>query len=347
MMKGRKNNLAGVIGYNATTGLGIIISWFKRFLLIDSHFIIKHPTIGYGDLYTLNNIFISKECSDKEMREYIESFNVKTVFIIETPFNFNYFKILKENNIKTIFMPMLDTLSINVILPYKKYIDIVICPTKICYERYKKWFLNKAIYLPYPIDTEYFNPKNIEYKNKYFFLHNQGNGGAHWRKGSEQVYKAFKLMQHLCENASLWINRQPTLDPIYHLTQNVDNLNINVMNFSNQIDIYKQGVIYLAPSKREGIGLPIIEAMSCGLPVITTNAPPMNEWITNKDMLISVKKKILWHTGDTYGYIPDVDDIVNKMVLIYNNSNIKNNNREIVEENFSWNKLKDKYLSLL
>jgi len=40
-----------------------------------------------------------------------------------------------------------------------------------------------------------------------------------------------------------------------------------------------QRKILVFPSKLEGLGLPLFEGLSCGLPVIATNAPPMNEFI--------------------------------------------------------------------
>ena len=40
---------------------------------------------------------------------------------------------------------------------------------------------------------------------------------------------------------------------------------------------YSVARVFMVPSLAEGFGWPIIEAQACGCPVITTNAPPMNE----------------------------------------------------------------------
>lgn len=55
-----------------------------------------------------------------------------------------------------------------------------------------------------------------------------------------------------------------------------------VMFFRNLNDatlqaIYSQARVLLFPSLAEGFGWPLIEAQACGCPVITTDAPPMNE----------------------------------------------------------------------
>lgn len=41
--------------------------------------------------------------------------------------------------------------------------------------------------------------------------------------------------------------------------------------------LYSQAAVLLFPSLAEGFGWPIVEAMACGCPVLTTGEPPMNE----------------------------------------------------------------------
>src|SRR5690606_24716963 len=51
-------------------------------------------------------------------------------------------------------------------------------------------------------------------------------------------------------------------------------------------DAYAGANVLLFPSLAEGFGWPIAEAMACGCPVITTNAPPMTEVAGNAGFLI-------------------------------------------------------------
>ncbi|MBK6328498.1 MAG: glycosyltransferase [Chloroflexi bacterium] len=43
--------------------------------------------------------------------------------------------------------------------------------------------------------------------------------------------------------------------------------------------LYKRGDVYVYPSRLDGIGLSVPEALASGLPVITTDSPPMNEFV--------------------------------------------------------------------
>jgi glycosyltransferase involved in cell wall biosynthesis len=56
---------------------------------------------------------------------------------------------------------------------------------------------------------------------------------------------------------------------------------------------YHEGDIYLYPSRLDGIGLTLPEAISMGLPAIVTNCPPMNEFVKDNynGFLIDVKYK--------------------------------------------------------
>ena len=43
--------------------------------------------------------------------------------------------------------------------------------------------------------------------------------------------------------------------------------------------LYHLGRVAVQPSKLEGLGLTLVEAMAAGAPLITTDAPPMNEFV--------------------------------------------------------------------
>ncbi|MDO8610069.1 MAG: glycosyltransferase, partial [bacterium] len=111
---------------------------------------------------------------------------------------------------------------------------------------------------------------------------------------------------------------------------------INLLQKENKLELYlgsvswpglyHKGRIHVAPSKLEGLGLYIPEGLACGLPTITTDAPPMNQFV--KDGFNGlVVKTIESHSRKDYGgsyYFPeysiDIIDLKSKMLQLATDS---------------------------
>jgi len=89
--------------------------------------------------------------------------------------------------------------------------------------------------------------------------------------------------------------------------------------------LYHLGDVYVYPSRLDGIGLSVPEVLACGLPVITTDVPPCNEFIVNglNGWVVPVSAHRQRH--DEY-YWPetecDLDALRSTMQLLVDNSNL-------------------------
>jgi len=328
----------GTIGYANNSGLGVMLKFFRKHLEINSQLVIRWEAKG-TNLNDLRCSFVitSKENLSKEALEKFINFGLDVVLIIEYPFCWDYLKILKEKGIKIVYIPMLDSVRTPILEKYKDFVDLWLCVNKWSYNiiKSKGW---KCYYLPYPIDTDYF--KFIQRGENKVLLHNAGYVDFK-RKGTDLVLRAFQKLDK--EKVKLIINSQVPLEK-YGCLEGVD---LRVGEKPEIMDLYKEGDIYLAPSHFEGNGLPIYEAMACGFPVITTDAPPMNEVVEDKKFLIKVKNNS--HFGEEkVVYEPDLDDFVFKINFVMNIDlkEVSKRNREIIENKFSWNVLKSQYLDV-
>jgi glycosyltransferase involved in cell wall biosynthesis len=100
------------------------------------------------------------------------------------------------------------------------------------------------------------------------FLFVNGFGGFAGRKGADVVAAAAALAPEI----PLIVRSQTAELPA--LPAHVE---VRLEDLPERADLYTEGDALLAPSFWEGLGLPLYEAQARGLPVLTTDAPPMNE----------------------------------------------------------------------
>lgn len=113
-------------------------------------------------------------------------------------------------------------------------------------------------------------------------------------------------------------------------------------------EIYNIMDVFLLLTTGEGFGIPIIEAMACEIPVLTTNYTTGPE-IVEENMageLVNVSDEILggWHVDRA---IPDIKDAAEKIIKFYNNPELRKeygkNGRAAVLNYYSWDKISKKW----
>lgn len=229
---------------------------------------------------------------------------------------------------------------------FREY-DFLLCNTKRHYDVFQHF--PGCLFIPWGTDINLFKPKNSEYgvgeKHNVVFFHSAGFGGVNNRKGTDLVVKAFQSVKG---NAKLILHSQVPL-----LKYGTDTLEVvgndSRIEFIEQTipapGLYHLGDVFVYPSRLEGIGLCVPEALACGLPVITTDNAPMNEFVENEvnGLLVSVKETRM--RGDGYYWpekIPDVDDLANKMQTYVDDKDLlsrhKRQARETAETKLDWMK---------
>lgn len=195
-------------------------------------------------------------------------------------------------------------------------------------ERYFPKSIDKINVIYLGCDSIFRPMNNIEKKNQILYV-----GSLNERKNFIGVLKAFDLLNkneyklvivgnffgtfNLSNEAQEYINRAKN-NPNIEFKQGVSNEEL--------VKIYNQSKIFLFPSFYEGFGLPVLEAISCGTPVICSNVSSLPE--VGGDAVI-------------YCNPYDVDDIKNKIELVLNDENLQT---EMIQKGlnrsklFSWEK---------
>jgi len=188
--------------------------------------------------------------------------------------------------------------------------------------------------MPLGIDPNYFNPniKSFYQHDKYVFL-----SVFEWgeRKAPEVLINAFN--QEFKKNDDvLLIVKILNFDPAIDVAREIAKLNLAkqkrakiVVLLNTSILDYQMGSLYrsadcfVLPTRGEGWGMPILEAMACGLPVITTDWSAQTEFI-NPDIcyplqvkeLIPAKAKCPYYEGFKWAD-PDIEHLRRLMRYVY------------------------------
>ena len=169
--------------------------------------------------------------------------------------------------------------------------------------------INKVINIPFekiskisPACDAIFRPIEISNKNKEQLFERLGikkhfilyTGGADWRKNLHRLIRAFaQLPSRLRESHQLVIAGKVLEDSMEKLRETAHSVHVNdeqllftsYISDHELVQLYNLCAVYVFPSVHEGFGLPLLEAMSCGAPVIGANTTSVPEVIGYENAL--------------------------------------------------------------
>lgn len=154
--------------------------------------------------------------------------------------------------------------------------DNILAPTRSYMTLMRRLKIRNAILAPFSLDLKLYKPKYLEVEEgePFKFIHIAGTGGVHKRKNTDVVVEAFKLLDD--ENTTLTIVSQRDIKQVEH-----PRINYIIKDLPDKelYELISDHHACLNPSKWETIGIPIVESMALGTPVITSDIPPMNEFV--------------------------------------------------------------------
>ena len=231
--------------------------------------------------------------------------------------------------------------------------DFLICNTKRHFEAFT-WHTG-AHYVPWGTDIDIFRPSStapVEGGTVTFF-HSAGMNPT--RKGTSFVLEAFATLKG---RKRLVIHSQvPLADSLSNQASLIADLIKHQELFVIEETVtapglYHLGDVYVYPSRLEGIGLTIAEALSCGLPVIVPDNPPMNEFVDDTcGKTVAISR--LYARSDGYYWLQcdiAVSSLIEKMQWYLDHSDrmadFKRQARRYAEEKLDWRKNKARIIEI-
>ena len=141
------------------------------------------------------------------------------------------------------------------------------------------------------IDHQLFKPVS---KKFYPFEYILSVGSEEPRKNMENILKSFKILikdfpqiKLLKVGKASEKNRRDTMHWIENLQLTESVVFTDYVQEDKLSSIYSGAKLLLFPSFLEGFGLPVVEAMACGCPVVTSNLNPLQELISTKQRAVN------------------------------------------------------------
>lgn len=240
-----------------------------------------------------------------------------------------------------------------VTVPYFRIYDFMICNTRRHFSVFSHF--DQCFYVPWGTETELFKPISTEFVNKDIVTFFHSCGFSPERKGTDILIYAFSKVT---SPGNLVIHSQTNLNKkLYHQRDIIKKLVkegrlIIITKTVRAPGLYHMGDVYVYPTRLEGIGLTIVEALSCGLPVIVSDNGPMNEFL-GKDCGSLIKVRKYFRRKDDYYWDMCEADTDNLSDILSNYARdldkvkeLKKNARTYALENLDWEINKENVLEI-
>lgn len=187
-----------------------------------------------------------------------------------------------------------------VVCDINKHIYKVWTPSTFC----KNNYINSGVIpekidvIPHGVDTNIYKPLNKPHKD-FTFVFVGGYTGKGDRKGADLLCKAFSEEFKNDKNVKLYLKINIVYGNAVHelveLTKDVsDRVIINTVNLTDEQmnEIYNTGDCFVSPSYGEGFNMTVLEAMACGLPIITSEWGGQADFIPQENYIIPATKDV-------------------------------------------------------
>lgn len=333
-----------VVGWGGDSGVGRELINAVRHLPVTCAFILGNPAkMTRKELFVgTPTHFATFENLDRQMDLFIDCHKPDTILTWEVPGHWSFPGIWAGKGLKWVHMVHWDWFSAEHVHMEAWKTAKLLAPNRMCQDLLRSIFSLSSTLLPVPVDT-----RRLRFKERgrvKTFISIYGYGGLHDRRSVPEILEAWRRLKN---PPRLIIKAQKPVVEIKGLPPS--GVTVKIGNLPEPEDLYAEGEVALQPSRYEGVGISMIEAEACGMPVITVDAPPMNEIVCGPRVQVAKVIQLRILSKSLPSYVPSVDGIVD-IVSRFKGKDISELSRRVrgwVEERFSWNVLKSQWIQTL
>lgn len=263
-----------VVAHKDDTGFGRQAADCRAVLGIGRHFVIPSERLTDHPIDGVTEQMLSPQAPDDQVRSMLAQ--VDGILFFERPnWHPRLLSIARSLGVHTVCVPNWEWFRHAA--PEWQHCDLFICPSQFTARILNRYKFVNTVVLPWPLDLAKLPHREIKGPAR-TFIHNAGLVDHDDRKGTHDTIQAFQRVTR--DDIRLIVRLQKPIS----LPELDARITLEVGNRSEVADLYRIGDVCIQPSKMEGIGFMILEAAACGFPVITTDAPPMNEYVVQPEL---------------------------------------------------------------
>lgn len=264
-----------VVAHKDDTGFGRQAADCRAVLGLGRHFVIPSERLANHPIDGVTELPLPRNAGDDQVRALLNQVD-GIIFFERSDWHPRLLPLARAQGVRTVCVPNWEWFRRDA--PAWKYCDLFACPSHFTARILNRCGFFNTVVLPWPLDLTKLPRRTITGPAR-IFIHNAGIVDGDDRKGTRDAIRAFRRVPR--GDIRLIVRLQKPAD----LPELDERITLEVGNLTEVADLYRIGDACIQPSKMEGIGFMVLEAAASGFPVITTDAPPMNEYVTVPSLL--------------------------------------------------------------
>ena len=333
-----------VVGWATDSGVGRELTDAIRHLPIAAAFVLRNPAKAtrHDQLKGVPHQLSVGRGVERQMQRFLNVHKPSAVLTWEVPGSWAFPDIWKQKGIRWLHVVHWDWFAPNYLHLWKS--AQLIAPNAVCQQALSELGLSSTL-LPIPVDTSKLPFISRTEARRFGSVYGYGGSGS--RRGLEEIVNAWRKLEACSVVPPLVIRAQQT--PSEAILTGIEGVHLEVGNLGDPAMLYSGVDIAIQISRFEGVGLSLLEAQSCGVPVVTVDGEPMRSLAP--DLMVSVERtEAVSIMGKTVtSYIASVTSLFERVRDLYGRDivDLSQAARRRVERCYSWDVLRPLWLEFL
>ena len=270
-----KKPRVGLAGWNSKYGLGHMNRDIVRHVDIHSWLAPDSPSSSNDEINRTKCRYAARNATDRELCDWLSDLDVM-LFVEQPPFP-RLLTLARQQKVPVVCVALWEWLRPD--LDWISKVDLMLCPTHHAFRLLGEWkeqfgFAWHRRLIQWPISLDRFSFRLRNECKRFVFV--GGGGGCRAIMADSNATIRRKGLAIVLHAAELLRDHEFLVYSEEKIQHRPSNVTIRRFTAKNQ-ELYRDGDVCVQPSYWEGLGLPLLECQASGLPLVTTDAAPMNE----------------------------------------------------------------------